>query len=158
MVFNCIRFTQFRLVFFHYYRVLPLDRLRVFSSSSREELNEQLLCENNGLGSNSVPAVLFLRERFNPVPAKTAEMSAHQTGEPASIGSTTNRSYNECSTGAHVLVVKGMHVLERRWEETECGAGSDHDLPYIFTLPGSWPQVRAWMRLLASIQRGEIQP
>jgi hypothetical protein len=51
-----------------------------------------------------------------------------------------------------------MHVLEMRREETECGAGSDHDLPYIFTLPGSWPQVRAWMRLLASIQRGEIQP
>lgn len=29
------------LFFFNYYRVLPLERLRVFSSSSREELREQ---------------------------------------------------------------------------------------------------------------------
>ena len=149
------------LFFFHYYHVLPLDRLRVFSSSSREELIKQLLCENKGLGSNSVPAVHFLRERFNPVPEKTAEASTHQTKEqrePATIGNATNRSCNECSTGAHVLVEKGVHILERRWGETESGAGSDHDLPYIFTLPGSWPQVRAWIRLLVRVQRGEIQP
>jgi len=37
------------LVFFQYYRVLPLDRLRVFSSSSREALTDQLLGENMGL-------------------------------------------------------------------------------------------------------------
>jgi len=149
------------LFFFHYYRALPLARLRVFSSSSREELKEQLLCENTGLGSNSVPAVQFLHERFNPVPEKTAEGSAHPTGEqrePATIGSATSRSCNECSTGAHALVEKGMSVLERRRGETECGAGSDHDLPYSFTLPGSWPQVRAWIRLLARVQRGEVQP
>ncbi|HEX6551567.1 MAG TPA: hypothetical protein VF026_02310 [Ktedonobacteraceae bacterium] len=149
------------LFFFHYYRVLPLDRLRVFSSSSREELKEQLLCENNGLGSNSVPAVQFLRERFNPVPEKTAEVPAHQTREqrePAAISSTTKRSCNEYSTGAHALVEKGMPVLERRREETECGAASDHDLPYSFTLSNSWPQVRAWIRLLAKVHRSELQP
>jgi hypothetical protein len=146
------------LLFFHYYRVLPLDRLRVFSSKTREELNEQLLSENKGLGSNSVPAVHFLRERFNPTPEKTAEVSEHQTREPASIASTTNRSCKECNTGAHTLVEKGMSVLERRRGETECGAGSDHDLPYNFSLPGSWPQVRAWMRLLARVHTGELQP
>ena len=149
------------LFFFHHYRVLPLDRLRVFSSSSREELKEQLLCENNGLGSNSVPAVQFLSELFSPLAEKLTEVSAHQAREqrePVSIGSTTNHSYNECSAGALAPVEKGMSVLERRREETECGAGSDHDLPYIFTLPSSWPQVRAWIRLLAGIRRGEIQP
>lgn len=147
------------LFFFHYYHGLPLDRLRVFSSSSREELKEQLMGENNGLGSNSVPAVQFLRERFSPVPEETAGVSAHQIREqrePATISSATKRSCNECSTGAQVE--KSMSVLERRRGETEWGAGSDHDLPYSFTLPDSWPQVRAWMRLLASIQRGEIQP
>src|SRR5215472_7949493 len=78
------------LFFFHYYHALPLERLRVFSSSSREGLKEQLMCENNGLGSNSVPAVQFLRERFNPAPEKTAEVPAHQEREqrePAAIGS-----------------------------------------------------------------------
>ena len=149
------------LFFFHYYRVLPLDRLRVFSSSSREELKEQLLCENKGFGSNSVSAVQFLRERFNSVPEKTAEVSAHQAREqrePATISSVTKRSCNKCSTGALALVEKGMSVLDRRRGETECGAGSDHDLPYSFSLPGSWPQVRAWMRLLARVYAGELQP
>ena len=43
---------------------LPQDRLRVFSSSSREELGEQLVRENNGLGSNSVTAAQFLQQRM----------------------------------------------------------------------------------------------
>ena len=149
------------LFFFHYYHALPLDRLRVFSSCWREELKEQLMCENKGLGSNSIPAVQFLRERFTPVPEKTAEVPAHQTGEqrePASIGSAPKRSCHECGTGVHTLVEKGTSVLERRRGEMECGAGSDHDLPYIFALPDSWPQVRAWMRLLARVHTGELQP
>jgi hypothetical protein len=149
------------LFFFHYYRVLPLERLRVFSSSSREELREQLLSENNGLGSDSVPAVQFLRQQFTPVPKKTAEVSARQTGElrePATISKASNLSCKECSTGTHTHVEKDISFLERRREEMECGAGSDHDLPYIFTLPGSWPQIRAWMRLLAQVNAGELLP
>jgi hypothetical protein len=149
------------MFFFHYYHIVPLDRLRVFASSSREELAKQLLSENTGLGSNSVPARQFLRERFTPVEDKTTEVPAYQAvelREPASIGSATKHSYNECSLGAHPLVEKGTSVLERRREETERGAGGDHDLPYTFTLPSSWPQVRAWMRLLVRVHTGELQP
>ena len=43
---------------------LPQDHLRVFSSSSREEMDEQLMRENNGLGSDSVTAEQFLKERM----------------------------------------------------------------------------------------------
>ena len=60
-------------ILFHwlqYYRVLPHDRLRIFSSSSREELNEQLVRENQGLGSTSVPAIQFLQERRTARQAK----------------------------------------------------------------------------------------
>ena len=46
-----------------YYRILPQDRLRIFSSSSLEDLNEQLVQENQGLRSTSVPAAQFLQER-----------------------------------------------------------------------------------------------
>jgi hypothetical protein len=149
------------LLFFQYYRVLPLDRLRVYASSSREELKEQLLSENTGLRLYSVPARQFLRERFIPAPEKTAEVSGVPTREQreaAAIGFTTNRSCNEYSTRAHTLVTQGMSILERRREETECGAGGDLDLPYSFTLPDSWPQARAWMRLLARVHAGELQP
>ena len=149
------------LFFFNYYRVLPLERLRVFSSSSREELTEQLQSENNGLESNSVPAVQFLRmwsNAFSDSEEEIAEMLALQTREPASIGSSTGRLSHGSGAGAHIPAGKGISILDRRREETESGAGSDHDLPYHFALPCSWPQVRAWMCLLASIQRGEIQP
>jgi len=149
------------LLFFQYYRALPLDRLRVFSSSSREELKEQLLCENTGLGSNSIPAAQFLRELLMLVPEKTAEVSDHEIGEQrelATIGSVTKPLCNEFSAGAHGQFERGMSILDRRRGETECGAGSDHDLPYVFTLPSSWPQVSAWMRLLARVQSGELQP
>jgi len=91
----------------------------------------------------------------------TAEVSAHPTREQreaATVGSATKRSCDECSTGALALVEEGMHVLDRKRGETESGAGRDHDLPYAFTLPGSWPQVRAWIRLLARVHRGKLQP
>jgi hypothetical protein len=88
----------------------------------------------------------------------TAEVSEHQRRELATIKRVTKRYYTECSSGAHPLVEKDVSVLERRREETECGAGSDHDLPYNFTLPDSWPQVSAWMRLLMRVRSGELQP
>ncbi len=118
------------------------------------------MCENQGLGSNSVPAVQFLRERLIHGREMTAEAPAHgarEQREPAPIGSATKRSGHECSTGADALVEKGLPVLERKRGETEWGAGSDHDLPYSFTLPNSWPQIRAWMRLLARVHSGELQ-
>lgn len=149
------------LFFFHFYHALPLERLRVFSSSSREELNEQLMWENKGVASNSVPAVHFLRQRLIHVPEMPAEVSAHEPGEQRETaigGIASKRSCNECSTQAHALVEKSMPVLDRRRGEAECGAGGDHDLPYTFTLPGSWPQVRAWIRLQASVHTGELQP
>jgi hypothetical protein len=40
----------------------------------------------------------------------------------------------------------------------EFESGTDHDIPYTFTLPGSLPQVLAWARLLARVQRGELEP
>jgi hypothetical protein len=51
------------------YQALPQDHLRVFSSSSREGMDEQLACEKKGLVSNSVTAAQFLHERmlFSPV-------------------------------------------------------------------------------------------
>ena len=52
------------LQFLRLYQALPQDRLRVFSSSSCEEMNEQLVRENTGLGSPSLTAAQFLQERM----------------------------------------------------------------------------------------------
>src|SRR5215472_5892552 len=52
---------QTLLQFLRLYSALPQDHLRVFSSSSRENLEEQLMQENKGLSSHSVTAAQFLQ-------------------------------------------------------------------------------------------------
>src|SRR6184192_759364 len=52
------------LQFLRRFHDLPQDHLRVFSSSSSEEMSEQLVRENNGLESDSVTAAQFLQERM----------------------------------------------------------------------------------------------
>jgi hypothetical protein len=45
------------------YSMLPQDTIRVFTASSKEELNEMLSRQNNHLASSSVTAAQFLQER-----------------------------------------------------------------------------------------------
>jgi len=65
------------------YRNLSQDHLRVFSSSSREEMDEQLARENNGLASHSVTAAQFMQEQM--------------------IGSQQGTSLNESGSGTDAL-------------------------------------------------------
>jgi hypothetical protein len=65
---------------------------------------------------------------------------------------------NEPDRGGSALEGRSMSALERRREELERGPGADHDLPYQFSLPLSLPQVLAWMRLLAKVHCGVLQP
>ena len=136
---------------FQYYRAVPQDRLRIYSSSSQEDLNEQLVRENQGLLSTSVPATQFLQERRIAPPRVLREASAGGTREnerTTSIATLTEPSPYESSRSP----------LDKRRDELERGAGGDHDLPYSFALPPSMVQVLAWMKLLAKVQRGELQP
>ena len=142
------------------YGSLRLDQLRVFSSSSRLGLQEQLVQENQGLGSPSVTAAHFLQERRIRAPEVIRGTSACEGGadqQMASIAVATQPSMNGSSREGNGLVGKGMSALESRRLELESGAGGDHDVPYRFVLPPSTPQVLAWMRLLIRIQRGELQ-
>ncbi len=144
--------------FLQVYRAFPQDRLRVFSSSSREDLSEQLRRKNTGGESTSVTAAQFLQQRRLCVPERTGEASECGKQERVLIAVATNSSSHESSSGAFYQDARGMSPLERRRLEIEGGAGGDHDLPFSFALPPSMPQVLAWMRLLAKVQRGELQP
>jgi hypothetical protein len=133
-----------------YYRVLPLDRLRIFSSREREELTEQLLRENQGLLSSSVLAIQFLQERrLSPqgvgYEAPTRETRANEGKAP--VVTVTKPSQGESS----------ISPLDKRREELERGVGGDHDFPYRFTLPISTPQVLAWLKLQVRVQQGDLQ-
>jgi hypothetical protein len=149
------------LQFLRLYQALPQDRLRVFSSSSREEMNEQLVRENRGLGSTSVTAAQFLQQRMLHSPEAGWEAPGRGTRgneRAASIAIASEPSSNQSSWEVHALDERGNSSLEKRRVELECGAGGDHDIPYKFALPTSVPQVLAWMKLLAKVQAGALQP
>jgi len=133
------------------YRAFPHERLRIFSSSSRETLNEQLVRENQGLSSTSVPATQFLQARGITPRGAVREAGA---GGSQAYGRTTSIPAETSPT----LDESGLSELYKRREELERGAGGDHDLPYQFTLPTSMPQVLAWVQLLARVRQGDFQP
>jgi len=138
------------LLWLQYYQMLPRDRLRIFSSRSQEELNEQLERENQGLGSPSVPATQFLQER---------RIAPREVGGQAAAGETraNERIAPVAALSELSLAESSASPLDRRREELERGAGGDHDLPYRFTLPTSTPQVLAWLKLQVRVQQGDLQ-
>lgn len=143
------------------HRVLPQDRLRIFSSSSREEMDEQIGRENQGLLSTSVTAAQFLQARMIGLREAAAGAGAgnRQGNErTTSIALVTESPLGEKSREPQPLDERGISSLERRRIEFERGAGGDHDCPYRFTLPGSMPQVLAWVKLLVRVQHGDFQP
>ncbi len=147
--------------FLRLYQALPHNRLRVFSCSSREEMNEQLGRENTGLSSTSVTAAQFLQERKINTREVVWGASARGTQgneRATSIALITELSPGEGSRGAQALDESGVSSLEKRRAELERGEGGDHDLPYRFTLPISTLQALAWMKLLTKVQHGELQP
>jgi hypothetical protein len=138
-----------------------LDQLRVFSCSSREGLAEQLVRENQGVGSPSVTATHFLHERRIHFPERTPATPAREAGagQPmASLAAATHPSAKESSRQAPSLDERDGGSLEKRRLEFEPGPGGDHDLLYRFTLPTSLPQVLSWVKLLARVQQGDFQP
>ena len=173
-------------------RLIPPDRIRVFTSSAKEDLHELLSRENNGLASGSVTAAQFLQERgIRSHATEAAEHEVHEARENQGTGSrvvsptsslneddvslaegrmrmptlqawATNTPPhtlpNESRTAACSLNEGSIPMLERRRLELELGPGGDHDVPYTFALPLWMPHVLAWMRVLAKVQRGELEP
>ena len=152
--------------FLRLYSALPQDHLRVFSSCSRESLEERLLQENKGLGSHSVTAAQFLQERRILSPQGTRgtperDEGADRRWQPSLMGAIAARSHpsvKENGKEGNGLGATGMSALESRRLELERGPGGDHAVAYRFALPVCLPQVLAWMRLLAKVHREELQP
>ena len=145
--------------FLRLYRALPPHRLRVFSSPTKEDLNEQLACENEEGASQSVTAAQFLQERkIHLFPGETSASVAGERPAMVSVAESRCRSFHEGNTREPSLDERRTSALERRRGELEQGPGGDHDLPYRFTLPASMPQVLAWMKLLVRVQDGTLLP
>ena len=143
------------LQFLRLYQAFPQDRLRVFSSSSREEMHEQLMRENQGLVSLSVTVTQFLQERMICSIQGTSDHKGpgHQGKTCVSVSPLIG--VNKSNSTTHTLDEKRTSSFERRRLELELGTGGDHDMPYSFALPSSLSQVLTWVSLLASVHREE---
>ena len=137
------------LQWLQFYRVLPHDRLRIFSSSSQEALNEQLVQENQGLLSTLVPATHLREQRITP----------QERGGQASAGGTraNERTAPIAAVKELALAESITSPLDKQREELERRAGGDHNLPYRFTLSPSMPHVLAWLTLQVRVQQGDLQ-
>jgi hypothetical protein len=136
------------------FRTLAPERVRVFSACCKEELNRMLDLENNGVATGSVTVTAFLRVG-NPQTGKTAQDLAEQ----AAIARQPRAAELSLPLPAPALPAeRKLSGLEEKRLEFEMGVGGDHDLPYLFTLPPSVPQLLAWLRLLMRVQRGELHP
>jgi hypothetical protein len=144
------------------YSPIPQDLLRVFMASSRQELDVMLAQENNGMPNNSHTAEQFLSQRGIRSQSSKQENSNGRTQEPQSRRVTTITLpplvTSSIPTVASFSDQQGMSALEKRRIELEMGNGGDHDEPYTFALPVSVPQLLAWTKLLARIQKGELLP
>jgi hypothetical protein len=110
-------------------RALPYDQLRVFSSSSRQGLEEQLEQENRGLASFSMTAAQFLRERLIQPPEEVQRIAERERGpslERVSITGISQQPVNERSRGGCARESRSISVLERRREELERGPGAEY--------------------------------
>jgi len=143
------------------YSAIPQERIRVFTASSKEDMDEMLNRENNGRASGSVTGAQFLQARNIHVQA-----AARAVPEQGTAGRTTRQliaiaTYSpspEGSAATYLPAGSGMSSLDKKRLEIELGAGGDHDTPYLFSLPISTPQLVAWTRLLARVQAGELRP
>jgi hypothetical protein len=150
-----------------FYRIFPRDRLRIFSSCERQQLHAQLAALNQGRLSTSVTATQFLQERRIQPPERTREApsreeAADRRWQPSMMEAIAFRnSYAQVETnvpGNEAAPGVGSSAVERSRETLESGEGGDHDVAYRFVLPASMPQVTAWVRLLAKVQQGELEP
>jgi hypothetical protein len=145
---------------FRLYRGLPHNSLRVFSSPSRERMDEQLTLENLGYGSTSVTATQFLQARMitsleMKQEALTGDIQENKQTTPTTtiIKTLSDKS----SKIAQTLDERGISASDKRRGELEHGNGGDHDIPYQFTLPAAMPQTLAWVKLLTRVQNGTVQ-
>ena len=139
---------------------LPQNHIRVFTASSKEDLNEMLRCENANVASGSATMAQFLQERKLQVPGRVQSAPGQRVAEQVVRQATTvaiTSPLHEHRTTIGFSGSSDMSSLEKKRLEIECGPGSDHDTPYRFTLPTCTPQLLAWIRLQSQVQAGELQ-
>lgn len=141
------------------YRGPAYAQLRIFFASSDEALEEMLAAENRGNASFSVTPEHLLSAGQPQVLAQSAADAGLAPIRQQTLSLTANADApNEQGTLDIPPTTGTSTTLEARRLELELGAGGDHDHPYIFTFPRALPETRAWILLMAKVQRGDLEP
>ena len=162
--------------FLNMYDRIPKNRLRVFFATSRDFMNAMLEQENKGLLSNSITVEEFLNrgKRIDGQYIKQLEFELglqvskelitrsaitrklgdeHLSMQATSSFESANYATPEARGDNQERNLSGLMQEELEWSR-----GGDYDTPYSFALPVFMPQALAWTRLLAKVQRGELEP
>jgi len=146
------------------YRSMPQYQLRVFFSSSVAGLDLMLDRETKGLGSNSIPVDQLLQggwstsQIISQLELRRFESEVRTRKSVGTVATSTVGEQFLHEKRSSTSPEGSMDVLDRRRLEIEFGTPRDHDTLYAFTLPTSLPQVLAWLKLLAMVQDGGLQP
>jgi hypothetical protein len=89
------------------YSAMSQDRVRVFMTSSPEEMHKQLAQENNGIDSHSVTVAQFLQERM-----LTLQQDTSRTGA-------LRPSSNESGRESYTHEERALRTLERKQQKPE---------------------------------------
>ena len=141
--------------FLRVYSVFPKDRTHVFFASSALLLDQMLSRENAGLISNSIRAdhLLCGKQGINRLEMQRLEI---EFLVPVIRGGVALNS-GPARTGQGFEVLK-VGFLSTDYPVQERDPGDDHEIPYHFTAANPWPQALAWIKLLAKVHRGELEP
>lgn len=148
--------------FLRLYHMIPVERMRVFSSFSLEDLGEQLREENERealliAGKTQHEQHIEETTTLTDDREKTETLEEQRCEEQEVFVARLATSLNK--NGVHTaLFNSSMDASGQKRLAYELGAGGDHDVPYVYTLPESVPLRLAWTRLLGKVQRGELEP
>src|SRR5260370_41187887 len=162
--------------FLKIYDSIAKNRLRVFFATSTECMNEMLVRENRGFVFNSVAVDQFLKSgrriSIPDIKQLESELGLRTNKEliaksviSGQLGYERSPSHATSSVEPANPVIpaaqwnnREKNLLGMLQEESEWGSVDDHYTPYTFALPQSMPQALAWTKLLAKVQRGELEP
>src|SRR5207244_3117426 len=143
------------LMFLRVYSILPKDRLRIFFASSVAMLDHMLKRENQNLLSNSMTAEQFATGEKHV----NGQEIRHLEAEIAIRENKTviTNAFTPVPIG-YMVKTPSSESFAAGYPTMERGPGGDHDTPYIFTPAETLPQAIIWIKLLAKVRRGELEP
>jgi hypothetical protein len=141
------------------YRTMPGDSVHVFCSSTAAGLDLMLARANEGLAYNALTVDQLVGGGWSmnhwEIKQLEVEMRSCESEERGVSHLIESSLY-----GKHIgtSLDERLNSLDMRRLVLELSTPGDHDAPYHFSLPTTLSQTLVWVKLLARVYYGELQP